>query len=117
VPSPILGITLTSLTGLIFLLLSMRFMPAGHRPNLKWGKVWTFYGVCGLINSFAFLSHFAAIRYGDLAVISPLSATAPFFALTLSLFFLRDLERVTAWIVSGTVFVVAGGALIAWRIL
>ena len=117
VPSPILGITLTSLTGLIFLLLSMRFMPAGHRPNLKWGKVWTFYGVCGLINSFAFLSHFAAIRYGDLTVISPLSATAPFFALTLSLFFLRDLERVTAWIVSGTVFVVAGGALIAWRIL
>ena len=116
-PSPILGITVTSLAGLIFLFAFARFMPADHRPVLRWGKAWTFYGICGTINSLAFLAHFAAIRYGDLTVVSPLSSTAPFFALVLSWIFLRDVERLTAWIVAGTVLVVAGGALIAWRVL
>ncbi len=117
VPSPILGITMTSVAGLVFLLALGRFLPKDYRPNLRLGKAWYFYGICGTINSFAFLSHFAAIRYGDLTVVSPLSATAPFFALILSGIFLRDVERVTAWIVAGTMFVVSGGALIAWRVM
>ncbi len=116
-PSPLLGITITSFTGLIVLLASGWLMPKAYRPSLKWGKAWAFYGVIGAINSLAFLSHFAAIRYGDLTVVSPLASTAPFFSLVLSWIFLRDLERVTRWIVAGTVFVVSGGALIAWRIL
>ncbi len=116
-PSPLLGMTITSLAGLIVLLFSGKFMPEGYRPDLRPGKTWAFYGVCGAINSLAFLSHFAAIRYGDLTVVSPLSSTAPFFSLVLSWIFLRDVERVTRWIVAGTVFVVSGGALIAWRIL
>lgn len=117
VPSPILGITITTLSGLVFLLILGPFMPAERRPDLRPGKAWYFYGVCGTVNTLAFLSHFAAIRYGDLTVVSPLSSTAPFFALVLSWIFMRDLERLTAWIVAGTAFIVSGGAIIAWRVL
>ncbi|MEE9239832.1 MAG: DMT family transporter, partial [bacterium] len=116
-PSPLMGVTVTYISGLIFLLLIARFLPPGHRPQLRWGKAWYFYGACGVLNTMAFLSHFFAIRYGDLTIVSPLSAMSPVFALLLSWFFLRDIERVTGWILAGTALAVAGGILIAWRIL
>ena len=46
VPSPLLGITMTSLAGMVFLLALGRFLPEGYRPNLRWGKSWAFYGIC-----------------------------------------------------------------------
>jgi uncharacterized membrane protein len=68
-------------------------------------------------NLMAFLSRYTATRYGDLSVITPLFATSSFFALILSAIFLRDLERVTVWIVGGTFLIVCGATLIAWRLL
>ena len=84
---------------------------------MRWGKAWYFYGPCGALNTMAFLSHFFAIRYGDLTIVAPLSAMSPVFALLLSAIFLRDIERVTGWIMAGTALAVAGGVLIAWRII
>jgi len=117
VPSPIFGVTITTLSGLVFLSLLGLFMSSEYSPNLRSGKAWVFYGVCGSINTLAFLANFAAIRYGDLTVVSPLFSTAPFFALLLSAIFLRDVERLTVWIVAGTAFIVSGGLIIAWRVL
>ncbi len=116
-PSPLLGVTVTYISGLSFLLLISRFMPPAHQPRLGWGKAWYFYGPCGALNTLAFLSHFFAIRYGELTIVTPLSAMSPVFALLLSAIFLRDIERVTGWILAGTAIAVAGGVLIAWRII
>ncbi len=116
-PVPLLGITITTFTGLLCLMGFSAFLPPGQRPDLRWGKAWYFYGACGLINTLAFLSSFYALMYGDITIVMPLSNTAPFFALLMSHLLLRDLERVTGLIVLGTVFTVAGGGLIAWRIL
>lgn len=116
-PSPLMGVTVTYISGLIFLSLIARFLPPGHRPQLRWGKAWYFYGPCGMLNTLAFLAHFFAIHYGDLTIVSPLSAMSPVFALLLSAVFLRDIERVTGWILAGTALAVSGGILIAWRIL
>jgi drug/metabolite transporter (DMT)-like permease len=116
-PSPLIGITVTSITGMIFLIGLSMFMPSNQRPKLEWGKAWVFYGVCGLINMLAFTASFYAIMYGDLTVVTPLSNTSPFFALLMSHFLLRDLERVTGLVVLGTFFLVAGASLIAWRVI
>ncbi len=115
-PAVLPGITITSLAGLLFLLGFSAFLPPDQRPDLRWGKAWYFYGACGLINTLAFMSSFYALLYGDVTIVMPLSNTAPFFALLLSHFLLRDLERVTGLIVLGTVLTVAGGSLIAWRV-
>ncbi len=113
VPSALLGITLTSVFGLAALLALLPLLPKAQRPSLGWGRAWHFYGPCGLLNTLAFLSHFAALKYGDVSVVSPLSSTAPLFALLFTWMFLRDVERITLPIVLGTVCTVAGGVLIA----
>ena len=81
------------------------------------GKGVVFYGACGLINTLTFLLSFHAIMRGDITVVTPISSMAPFFALVMSHLFLRDVERVTGPVVLGTVFTVAGGAIIGWRVL
>lgn len=115
VPSALLGITLTSAFGLAALLVLVGFLPRAQRPSLGRGRAWSFYGPCGIINTLAFLSHFAALKYGDVSVVSPLSSTAPLFALLFAWMFLRDVERITPPILLGTLSVVAGGALIALK--
>lgn len=117
VPSPIFGVTITTLSGLVFLSLLGLFMSSENSPNLRSRKAWVFYSICGSINTLAFLANFVAIRYGDLTVVVPLASTAPFFSLLLSAIFLRDVERLTVWIVAGTAFIVLGGMIIAWRVL
>ncbi len=117
IPSPLLGVTVTSIAGLIFLAGFSFVLPAGHRLDLRWGKAWYFYGACGLLNSLSFFVSFNAIMRGDITIVQPIFATAPFFALILSHLFLRDIERVTGLIVRGTLCTVAGGGLIAWRVL
>jgi len=115
-PSPLLGITVTSLMGLLCLLALSRFLSPGQRPDLRPGKAWAFYSASGLANTFAFFLHFVALSYGDLTLVTPLSSTSPLFALFFSWLLLRDVERVTGWIVGGTALIVLGVALIAWRI-
>ncbi len=117
VPSPLFGVTATSLSGLVFLSLFVNFLPPSQRPQLGRARAWYFYGVCGLLITFGFFLHFVAIYYGDLTIVAPLTWTAPFFSLVLSWIFLRDLERVTGLVVGGTVLTVLGAALIGWRVL
>jgi len=115
-PSPLLGITVTSVVGLVFLTILARFLSPAQRPSFDSGKAWAFYGVCGLVNTLSFFLHFFALLYGDLTIVTPLSSTSPLFALLFSWILLRDVERVTGWIVSGTVLIVLGVGLIAWSV-
>ncbi|MBI2132574.1 MAG: DMT family transporter [Candidatus Tectomicrobia bacterium] len=117
VPSPILGLTVMSLAGAACLFLFGGFLPRAHRPVLGSGAAWVVLGLTGLLNTLSILFYFSALRYGDLTIVAPLFSTAPFFSLLLSWAFLRDLERVTPRMVSGTVLVVLGGVLITWRVL
>jgi uncharacterized membrane protein len=115
--SPLIGVTFTSISGLIFVLGFSFALPKAYRPDLRWGKAWHFYGACGLINTATFLVSFHAIMRGDISIVQPFSAMTPFFALILSRLFLRDLERVTWLVVLGTILSVGGGALIGWRVM
>ena len=115
--APVLGVTITYMSSLIFLLILKEFLPPSHRPDLSWGKKWVFYGVCGFFNTTALMFRFAATRSGDLTVVVPIFATTSLFALLASWLFLRDLERITPPMAVGAILIMMGGALVAWRIL
>jgi len=53
-----------------------------------------------------------ALSLGTVSVVAPLAGTAPIFVLLMSFFFLRGLERLTARVVLGTLFIVLGVVLI-----
>ncbi len=116
VGSPLVAITVMSAAGMIFLYFLARFLPADQRLQLGRPKAWGFYSLSGALNGVSVFLHFSGLFYGDLTLVSPLTSTAPLFALLLSRFLLKGLERVTAWIVGGTVLVVVGGAIITWSI-
>ncbi|MEE9241311.1 MAG: EamA family transporter [bacterium] len=115
VDSPLVAITVMSFAGMCCLFALSRLLPADQRPQLNRPKAWYFYGASGVLNGVSVFLHFSALNYGDLTIVTPLSATAPFFALLLSWLFLRDVERVTVPIVIGTALIVLGGVLTAWR--
>ncbi len=115
VDSPLVAITVMSFSGMCCLFVLSRLLPADQRPQLNRPKAWYFYGASGVLNGVSVFLHFSALNYGDLTIVTPLSATAPFFALLLSWVLLRDVERVTVPIVIGTLLIVLGGVLIALR--
>ncbi len=116
VSAPLLGAFVSSLSGLFFLLALSPLLPADERPRFGHRKAWSFYGACGILNALAFLFHFSALDVGDISIVTPLISTAPFFSLVLSHLFMRDTEHVTKLIVTGTILIVSGAALIGWRL-
>jgi uncharacterized membrane protein len=115
VDSPLVGITVMSFSGMCCLFALSRLLPVDQQPQLGRVKAWYFYSVGGALNGLSVFLHFSALNLGDLTIVTPLSATAPFFALLLSWLLLKDLERVTFPIVLGTILIVLGGILVAWR--
>ena len=115
--SPLIGVTITSIAGLIFILSFAFVLPKAYRPNLQWGKAWFFYGICGLVNTGTFILSFHAVMRGDISITQPIGATSPFFALILSHLFLRDVEKVTLPIVIGTILTVCGALLVSWKFI
>ena len=116
VPSPLLGAAVASLAGLVFFTGFVRLLPASMAPDLGHRKAWYYFLLCGVLNLFGFLFQFNAIHLAGVSIAVPLVSTAPLVSLVLSGIFLRDMERVTPWIVAGTVCIVLGAGLIAFRI-
>lgn len=116
VDSPLVAITVMSASGIFFLLPLSRLLPPDQRPQLRRPKVWAFYSAAGALNGVSVLFHFYGLRYGDLTIVTPLSSTAPLFSLALSWLFLKGVERVTVWILGGTILIVIGGGIVTWNI-
>ena len=66
----------------------------------------------GGLSAVAMLSLFAALQAERVAIVDPLSATAPLFATLFAAVLLRDLEQVTRGVVAGATLVTVGVALI-----
>lgn len=71
-----------------------------------------FFAVSGLITSVALISLFEALDRGRVAVVDPLSGTAPLFTTFFAYFLLRDIERVTRGVIIGASLIVSGVVLI-----
>lgn len=117
VAAPLMGATLSTLAGFVFLLAFVPLFPAAQKPNqFRRPRAWLIFGFCGLLNALGFFLHFTAISIGDLSIVAPLTSTAPIFSLIMSFFMLRRVERITPPIIAGTICMVVGAALIGWRI-
>lgn len=68
----------------------------------------------GILTAIALVSLFAALGHKDgvVAVVDPLTGTAPLFTTVFAYFLLDDLERVTRGVVLGAVLIVAGAVLV-----
>ncbi|MEF8831812.1 MAG: DMT family transporter [Halobacteriales archaeon] len=75
-------------------------------------RTYAFFAGSGAITAVALLALFAALQRGRVAVVDPLSATAPLFTVAFAAVLLRDLERVTRGVVAGAALVVVGAALV-----
>ncbi len=116
-PNPLLGISIMSVSGGVFLYVFGQYLPPGLRPSLLVKKAWVTYSIGGSLNALSVLLHLYGLHYGDLTIVIPLAATAPLWALLLTAIFLRKIERITWPILLGTLAVVVGGALVAGRAL
>ena len=74
---------------------------------------WALAVAAGTISSAAAISYYFALNFAPVVLVSPVSGTAPLFAMLFTIIFLKRLESVTPRMIAGCVLVVAGVALIA----
>ncbi|AKH96890.1 DMT family transporter [Halanaeroarchaeum sulfurireducens] len=75
-------------------------------------RTYAYFVGSGGLSAVAMLSLFAALQAERVAIVDPLSATAPLFATLFAAVLLRDLEQVTRGVVAGATLVTVGVALI-----
>jgi len=116
IPHPFLAaaVTATSSFAVISsLLLLTRQKGEGLRLNRQ---CLPFYLSAGVSISMAMASLYYALSLGEVIVVIPVTSTGPFFALTLSVIFLRDIKQVTLKIVLGACLIVIGVLLVTlWK--
>ena len=74
---------------------------------------WALAAAAGTISAAAAISYYFALDFAPVVLVSPVSGTAPLFAMLFTIVFLKRLESVTPRMIAGCVLVVAGVALIA----
>lgn len=75
-------------------------------------ETYPLFAVSGLLTAVGLLALFAALERGQVAIVDPLTGTAPLFTAVFAAVLLRDLERVTRGVLVGATLIVAGAALI-----
>ncbi|UWG46913.1 Permease of the drug/metabolite transporter (DMT) superfamily [Halanaeroarchaeum sp. HSR-CO] len=75
-------------------------------------KTYAYFAGSGTLTAVALLSLFAALQAERVAIVDPLSATAPLFTTLFAAVLLRDLEQVTRQVVLGAALIVFGVVVI-----
>jgi uncharacterized membrane protein len=109
--SPVPGFAVNVTTALIaftaFLAVS------GNRDAMALtGRSLAYFVAAGVAENAGVFLALLALNLGTVSVVAPLAGTAPIFVLLMSFFFLRGVERLTARVVLGTLFIVLGVYLI-----
>jgi uncharacterized membrane protein len=104
---PVLGFGVNVSTGLAgFTLLTL--LTGGWRRLGCTRRSAGYFVAAGVAENASVLLNILALQEGSVSVVTPLQSAAPLFVLVLSPLFLRDVERVTARIVAGTLLILAG---------
>ncbi len=74
---------------------------------------WALAGAAGAISAAAAICYYVALDFAPVVLVSPVSGTAPLFAMLFAIVFLKRVESVTPRMIAGCALVVAGVALIA----
>jgi drug/metabolite transporter, DME family len=109
--SPVVGSAINVTTALVAY---TAFLLASGRPEVMVcrGRSLAYFAVAGLAENVGVFMNVVALAMGQVSVVTPLYGTAPIFVLALAPFLLRDVERLTARVVVGTLLIVLGVYLI-----
>ncbi len=113
-PDPYVGAAVATTTSLVIFAASLAAV-GRLRLVVPGRQSLPFFGGAALLSTVAQVLNFAALSMGEVSVMVPLLDTTPLFILFFSAIFLKDLERITARIVFGTVLMVAGVVIISSR--
>ncbi len=116
IPHPFLAASLTATSS--FAVISSLFFLTGQRAEgLRLTReCLPYYLSAGVAISMSMASLYYALSLGEVIVVIPVTSSGPFFALTLSAIFLRDIEQVTLKIVFGASLIVLGVVLVTlWK--
>jgi len=103
-----IGMTASTVAYLIY------FLGAGRMRELFAIPQWVgwYFAASGLCSTLGVFSFFASLQYIPASVVAPLTAAAPLVTLTLSHFWLKEMERITFYDVAGTTLIVLGVVLL-----
>lgn len=114
VSNPMLAATISTSSGFGFL---MAFSYPSRKGNtLRFDRRSLVYFVLGgIFSGIGTLLDYTALNLGTIVVVTPLTNVFPLFAIALSVIFLREMETITRWIISGALVTVLGVILITLR--
>jgi uncharacterized membrane protein len=116
VPHPFLAAAVTATSSLAVSLLTVWLSSRRKQVFMLNRRCFPYFISGGISISLGMVSIYYALDRGLVTVVTPISSSAPLFALTLSALFLRDVERVTLKIVIGAGLIVAGVLAISmWK--
>jgi len=108
---PLVGFAVNVTTALVAV--SAFVMVIGHRRRARCSaRSLGYLIVAGVAENAGVLLGVVALGVGAVTVVAPLVGTMPLFVLALSAVFLRDIERLSARLVAGTLLIVLGVYLI-----
>jgi DME family drug/metabolite transporter len=111
---PLVGFAVNVTTALVAV--TAFLVAAGHRYRARCGAQSLGYLVAaGVAENAGVLLNVVALGAGAVTVVTPLVGTMPLFVLALSALFLRNVERLGARLVAGTLLIVLGVYLITAR--
>jgi drug/metabolite transporter, DME family len=108
---PVLGSAINASTALVAFTAFLLVSGQGAAMQCR-GRSLAYFAAAGLAENTAVFLTVVALGLGTVSVVTPLTATMPIFVLFLTLAFLRDVERLSARIVLGTILIVLGVYLI-----
>jgi DME family drug/metabolite transporter len=109
--APMLGMGVAFTAGTMVVLAGRHLFPRGGVVRADRRALgWFLFGA--VFNVAASTMMITSIMLGDVSIVLPLSRLTPLWALVLSYFFLRQVERITLRIVIAAILTVAGGILI-----
>ena len=109
--APFLGIAISFWVGLGVMFAGRRLLPGGGEIIAD-RKSWGLFALAALFNLAASGFLWSAFARGDITIILPLSRITPLWVVLLSIFFLKDIEKVTLRILSAAILIVLAGVLI-----
>ncbi|MFB3886565.1 MAG: EamA family transporter [Thermodesulfobacteriota bacterium] len=115
-PHPILAAAVTATSSLVIVSLTVWISSRRKETLVLNRRCLPFYLAAGLAISLGMVTIYYALDLGKVVVVIPITSSGPLFSLTLTVLFLRGVERVTLKIVLGAVLIISGVILLTvWR--
>jgi uncharacterized membrane protein len=96
-----------------FIAVTVCMLIAGQRTTLRCrGRSLLYFIAAGVAENAGVFLGIVALSYGEVSIVIPLTGTAPLFVLAMTYLFLQGVERLSWPIVTGSVLIVAGVALL-----